>query len=129
MHSVIMSSLNGNQEKIAFNTQNILQIITSSEAKTVSSGDEPGLAIDLGGRFFSVNGLDGKKNIKPYFILHRSGDAYNVEDYQLLFNVRELSENWISGKDVNGNEYLCKRQQGESFQKDILKNLSFEEIE
>lgn len=129
MHSVIMSSLNGNQEKIAFNTQNILQIITSSEAKTVSSGDEPGLAVDLGGRFFPVKGLDGKKDLKPYFILHRSGDAYNVEDYQLLFNVRELSENMISGKDVNGNEYLCKRQQGERFQKDILKNLSFEEIE
>jgi len=129
MHNVIMSSLNGQQEKIAFNMQNILQIITSSEAKTVSSGDELGLAIDLGGRFFPVKGLGGKKDLKPYFILHRSGDAYNVEDYQLLFNVREVSENRISGKDVNGNEYLCKRQGGESFQKDILKNLSFEEIE
>lgn len=129
MRSVIMSRLNGNQEKIAFNMQNILQIIASSEAKTISSGGEPGLAVDLDGRIFTIRGLNGREDLKPYFILHRSGDAYNVEDYQLLFNVKELSGNMISGKDVKGNEYLCKRQRGESFQTDILKNLSVEEIE
>ncbi len=92
MHSVIMSCLNGDEEKIAFDTHNILQIITSSEAKTISSGDERVLFVDLDGRVFSVKGFNEKKGLKAYFILHKSGDAYNVEDYQLLFNVKELSQ-------------------------------------
>ncbi len=129
MHSVIMSCLNGDEEKIAFDTHNILQIITSSEAKTISSGDERVLFVDLDGRVFSVKGFNEKKGLKAYFILHKSGDAYNVEDYQLLFNVKELSKDMISGLDVKGNECLCKKQRGETFQTDILKGLSVEEIE
>ncbi len=129
MHNAIMSRLNGKKERIAFDLENILQIIVCSKAELVFSETGPGLSLDLEGRVFPVRQWAGKEDIKRYFILHKSGDAYNVDEYELLFNVKEVSEQMISGVDVGGREHQCERHELDDFQSKILGNLTVEEVE
>ena len=111
MPSVIMSHLNGDKELVAFDTEDILQIIKSSEVKMVSTEKEPGVFLELDDRIYPVKVWSRENDIKPYFILHRSGDAYNVGDYQLLFNVQQRPDDLISGMDVTGRAHQCKRHE------------------
>lgn len=109
MPSVIMSHLNGDKESVAFDTEDILQIIKSSEVKMVSLEKEPGVFLEFDGRIYPVEVWSGENDIKPYFVVHRSGAAYNVGGYRLLFNVQQRPDDLISGMDVTGRAYQCRR--------------------
>ncbi len=129
MSNAIMCSLNGEKEKTAFNLENVFRIIECSEAKLVFSATGQGFSLDLEGRDFPVGQCEGKGDINKYFILHKSGDAYNVDEYELLFKVKEVSDHKISGVDVKGREHQCKRHERDGFQGNTLANLTVEEVE
>ena len=109
MHNVLMGSLDGNLERMAFNIHDIEHIITRNIAKLVSSNGDPGLLLELNGDVFRIEGSINKDEIKPFFIALKSGIAFNVSFYQILFNVKELPNSLISGTDSAGNQHLCKR--------------------
>jgi len=44
-----------------------------------------------------------------YFIVLNTWKAFNVKDYQILFNVKELPDQLVSGTDVTGREHLCRK--------------------
>ncbi len=108
MGNVLMGDLDGKTERLAFDTHEIEQIITRYKASVVSGTD--GLDyIEYMGKIFPVQGIQDNDNIKPYFIVLKSGVAYNANDYQMLFNTEELPNSLLSGIDTSGKKYLCKR--------------------
>jgi chemotaxis regulatin CheY-phosphate phosphatase CheZ len=74
----------------------------------VYSTEDPGMFLELGGNVFPVQGNVNKEDIKPYFIVLKSGIAFNSSDYQILFNVKQLPNGLLSGTDVTGRHHLCK---------------------
>lgn len=121
MENVVMGNLDGEIQRVAFVPEDLEQIISRYGTSLLFSGDEPGLFIELNGRVYPVEGPVDKRDIKPYFIILKSGIAYNAHDYRILFNVRELSKNLLSGTDVTGNQHFCRihtngkrRNQGEN---------------
>ncbi len=108
MGNVLMGDLDGKTERLAFDTQEIEQIITRYKASIVSgeSGED---YMEFQGRIFPVHSLTDRDDIKPYFIVLKSGVAYNASDYQILFNTEDLPNSLISGIDSSGNKYLCKK--------------------
>ncbi len=137
MGNVLMGDLDGRIERLAFDTHEIEQIITRYKARIVSGTDDLDFMEYLG-RVFPVYGLQTKDDIKPYFIVLKSGVAFNANDYQILFNTEELPNGLLSGIDPSGKKYLCKRyQNGNSstepaIQKYTLpntQNLTFDETE
>ncbi len=108
MGNVLMGDLDGKTERIAFDTHEIEQVITKYKASIVSGNDKYDY-IEYEGKVFPVQGMQDKENIKPYFIVLKSGTAYNVSDYQLLFNTEELPNSLLSGIDTSGKKFLCHR--------------------
>ena len=108
MGNVLMGDLDGKTERLAFDTQEIEQIITRYKASIVS-GDNEEDYLEFQGKIFPVLSLSDRDNIKPYFIVLKSGIAYNASDYQILFNTEELPNCLVSGVDSSGKKYLCKK--------------------
>jgi chemotaxis protein CheZ len=103
-----MANIDGDIEKIAFATQDIKRIIPRYGANLIFSSDGPTLLLELNGEVFPVHGETNKDAIKPYFIVLRSGVAFNSTDYQILFNIEELPNNVLSGINITGQRHLCK---------------------
>ncbi|NLA75851.1 MAG: protein phosphatase CheZ [Deltaproteobacteria bacterium] len=108
MGNVLMGDLDGLTERLAFDTHEIEQIITRYKARIVSGSDDNDY-MEFNGRIFPVKGLKSREEIKPYFIVLKSGEAFNASDYQLLFNTEDLSNSLVSGVDSSGKKYLCRR--------------------
>ena len=108
MGNVLMGDLDGKTDRLAFDTHEIEQIITRYKASVVSGADDQDY-IEYMGKIFPVHGMQDKENIKPYFIVLKSGVAFNASDYQMLFNTEELPNSLLSGIDSSGKKFLCKR--------------------
>jgi chemotaxis regulatin CheY-phosphate phosphatase CheZ len=108
MENVVMGNLDGNIERLAFETHDIERIIPRYGANLVYSANGPDLQLELNGKIYSVQGEVKKEAVRPYFIALKSGLAFNSIDYQILFNVEELPDNIVSGISVNGQKHLCK---------------------
>ena len=108
MENVVMGNLDGGIERVAFYTKDIENIITRYGSNLVYSAEDPGFFLELNGNIFPIEGAVDRENIKPFFILLKSGVAFNSSDYQILFNVKELPNGLLSGVDVTGKRHLCK---------------------
>ena len=108
MRNVLMGDLDGKTERIAFDTHEIEQIVTKYKASVVTGKNEQDY-LEFDGKIFSVHGLYDREFIKPYFIILKSGVAFNVNDYQMLFNTEELPDSLLTGVDPSGKKYLCQR--------------------
>ena len=121
MGNVLMGDLDGKKERIAFDTHEIEHIITKYKAGIVSGNDEQDY-LEFEGKVFFIKGLKDKEYIKPYFIVLKSGTAFNVSDYQMLFNIEELPNNLLSGTDPSGKKFLCQRYlNGKSYEAAAIK--------
>ncbi|MFC1862532.1 protein phosphatase CheZ [Thermodesulfobacteriota bacterium] len=107
MGNMIMGNLDGNLERVAFYISEIGQIISRYDADLVFSNDEPQMFLAVEGDVCPVQNPINRDDIRPYFIVLNSGIAFNTSDYQVIFNVEELSNNLISGIDVSGKKHLC----------------------
>jgi chemotaxis regulatin CheY-phosphate phosphatase CheZ len=129
MGNVLMGDLDGKTERIAFDTHEIEQIITKYKASIVSGNDELDY-MEYEGKVFPVQGIQDRENIKPYFVILKSGAAYNVCDYQMLFNTEELPNSLLSGIDTSGKKYLCQRyMNGCSSEESVVKNYPIVKVE
>jgi chemotaxis protein CheZ len=108
MENVVMGNIDGNMGRIAFDTCDIERIVPRYGANLVSSADGPDLLLELNGKIYPVQGKINQGSIKPYFVVLKSGIAFNSIDYQLLFNVKKLPDDIISGTSVTGQKHLCK---------------------
>ena len=108
MKNVLMGDLDGKTERIAFDTHEIEQIITKYKASIVTGKNEQDY-LEFEGKIFPVHGIKDREFIKPYFIIVKSGVAFNVHDYQMLFNAEDLPNSLLSGIDPSGKKYLCQR--------------------
>jgi chemotaxis protein CheZ len=108
MTNVVMGIIDGNLERLAFDPQDIEMIIPRYGANLIASSDDQELLLELNGNIYPVNRKINKETIRPYFIALKSGTAYNVTDYEMLFNVEKLAESVISGINTAGKKYLCK---------------------
>jgi chemotaxis regulatin CheY-phosphate phosphatase CheZ len=111
MNNIIMGILDGNLERVAFSMEDVKKIIDRETANLVYSdnGNGTGLYIELDGHVCPVQGVVNKQTIKPFFIVLHSGITLNVNEYQILFNVKELADNLLMGVDVAGHEHLCHK--------------------
>lgn len=107
MHNVIMGNLDGNLRKIAFDISHVRQIISRPKINIVFSSAQAGLLLEQEGEIYTVKELRPQDPIKPYFILLHSGVAFNVSDYQILFNVKSLPDGLLSGRDIENRACLC----------------------
>ncbi len=108
MYNAVMGSLDGDLEKVAFGVSCIRRILARSDANIVSS-DNGRIFLELDGEVFSVE-RRSEGEVKPYFIILDSSEAFNVSDYRMLFEVRELPDSLVMGKDISGQEHLCRRK-------------------
>ncbi|MBW1800359.1 MAG: protein phosphatase CheZ [Deltaproteobacteria bacterium] len=109
MDSVIMGKINGHLERIAFDTSSVKQIISQYRNDKVLATNESGCFLEVDGHVYPIKEFSETEEIKPYFVILKSGIAFNVKDYQILFNVEEMPDQFISGSDAAGNRYLCRR--------------------
>ncbi|MBW2017366.1 MAG: protein phosphatase CheZ [Deltaproteobacteria bacterium] len=129
MGTILMGNIGENQKGIAFQAQDIVRIIRSGDIQMVSSNEEPGVFLDIGGQMYPVREKMDKENLKPYFILHKSGDVLNVEDYRLLFNTRDLDGGDVEGVDVDGKAYRCMWYDGGPDPENSISGLTLNQIE
>jgi len=108
MKNVIMGNIDGDIEKVAFEPHDIERIIPRYGATLIFSAEGPEMLLELDGKIFSVQGSINKEAVRPYFIVLKSGIAFNSTDYQILFNIKELPNDLISGISVTGQKHLCK---------------------
>lgn len=109
MGNILMGDIDGRTERIAFDTHDIERIITRYKASIVSGNDNHDLVMEFKGRVFPIYGSAENCDIKPYFIVLKSGIAYNACDYQMLFDTEELPDSLVSGIDTTGKKFLCKK--------------------
>jgi chemotaxis regulatin CheY-phosphate phosphatase CheZ len=74
----------------------------------VVNSDNGTIFLELDGDVYSVARGAGRE-VKPYFIVLDSSEAFNVSDYRMLFDVRDLPNALVMGKDIAGEEHLCRR--------------------
>ena len=108
MDNIVMGNLDGDLKRIAFDMQDIKQIIHRDRANLVFSDNGTGLYLEVDGHVSPVQGNHDKETIKSYFIVLNSGATLNTSDYQILFNVKELENHLIKGTDSSGREHLCQ---------------------
>ncbi|MFH1490484.1 MAG: hypothetical protein ABII06_16375, partial [Pseudomonadota bacterium] len=109
MQSVIMGSLEGSLERIAFDTGEVKHIISKYKANTVYSESDGGLFVEFRDEVYPVKEFENREEIRTFFILLESGIAYNVNDYQILFNLKDLPDHFLSGTDATGRRFLCRK--------------------
>jgi chemotaxis regulatin CheY-phosphate phosphatase CheZ len=106
MRNVVMGSLDGDLENVAFDVTQVKRILNRSGANIVNS-DNGTVFLELEGDVYAV--AKGAAEVKPYFIVLESSEAFNVSDYRMLFEVRDLPNALVMGKDIAGREHLCRR--------------------
>lgn len=129
MNNALMGNLDGNIERIAFDLKNVKQILGRSKANVVFSEDDPGLFLEMDDRVYPVSGDIQKGDIKPYFIVHKSGKAFNVKDYEILFHVKLLPNDLISGVNAEGERHLCTRCEADLAPGENEEQLTLDEID
>ncbi len=128
MQNAVMGSLDGDLENVAFDVTQIKRILSRSGANIVHS-DNGTLFLELDGDVYSV-ACGEEKDVKPYFIVLNSSEAFNVSDYRMLFDVRDLPNALAMGKDITGKEYLCRRHaRPAGVEEDTPENLCLESLE
>ena len=106
MRNVVMGSLDGDLENVAFDVAQVKRILNRSGARIVNS-DNGTIFLELDGDVYSV-ARGAEREVKPYFIVLDSSEAFNVSDYRMLFDVRDLPNALVMGKDIAGQEHLCR---------------------
>ncbi|MFP4036900.1 MAG: protein phosphatase CheZ [Desulfobacteraceae bacterium] len=110
MQNVIMGNLDGELEKVAFDPSGVRRILDRSGANIVLSG-EGSLYLELDGDVYPVT-YQGDHRVHSYFIVLADSEAFNVSDYRMLFEVRELPNHLVAGTDSAGRIHLCRRHKG-----------------
>jgi chemotaxis regulatin CheY-phosphate phosphatase CheZ len=110
MHNMIMGNLDGDLEKIAFDPTEIKQILNRQKVNAVVTGDNAELFLEVDGAVIPVV-QSGNRKVHPFFIILHSMEAFNVSDYQVLFDVHAVPDDFVRGLDVNGQEHLCRSHQ------------------
>ena len=106
MQNAVMGSLDGDLENIAFDVTQVKRILNRAGANIVNS-DNGSVFLELDGAVYSVP-VGTERDVKPYFIVLDSAEAFNVSDYRMLFDVRDLPNALVMGKDITGREHLCR---------------------
>ncbi len=106
MYNAVMGSLDGDLENVAFGVSRVRRILNRTDANIVNS-ENGTVFLELDGDVFSVE-RGSERDVKPYFIILDSSEAFNVSDYKMLFEVRELPNSLVMGKDIGGHEHLCR---------------------
>jgi chemotaxis regulatin CheY-phosphate phosphatase CheZ len=101
-----MGSLDGDLKKIAFDVKDVRRIVTRSGANIVHS-DNGTIYVELEGGVYRV-ACGPDQEVKPYFIILHSSEAFNVSEHRMLFEVRVLPNDLVMGKDMGGQEHLCR---------------------
>ncbi len=107
MSNVLMGSLDGDLKKIAFDVSHVKRILPLSRANIVHS-DNGTFYLEWDGGVYPVD-CGPQPNVKPYFIVLDSSEAFNVSDHRMLFEVSDLPNNLVMGTDIEGHEHLCVR--------------------
>jgi chemotaxis regulatin CheY-phosphate phosphatase CheZ len=131
MHNIIMGNLDGDLERIAFNMEDVRKIVDRETANLVFSntGNGAGLYIELEDQVCPVQNAVDKESIKPFFIVLHSGVTLNVNEYQILFNVKELANNLLTGVNASGHEYLCHKYRPVAPKKEESAQIIIQEID
>jgi chemotaxis regulatin CheY-phosphate phosphatase CheZ len=109
MQNMMMGSLDGNNDRVAFDVNLLERIIPRETTAVVRLPENSGAVIEVDKRKYALVGPSGHNGVKPYFLLLRNGYAFNVNDYRLLFGVKRLPGDLISGVDASGQEVRCPR--------------------
>jgi chemotaxis regulatin CheY-phosphate phosphatase CheZ len=128
MHNVLMAELDGDLERISFDVQHVNRVISRNKVNMVNSDDKAGPYLEADGCVYPVSKGTSHDKIRPYFVLHRSGTAFNVNGYKMLFNVKALPNNLVSGEDATGREYLCRLYEADRADGSKKEEISFDEI-
>ncbi len=108
MNCAIMGNLDGNLTRLAFDIGSVKEIVSLERANLVLAHDDQDLFLKVGDRVCVVERKMNGGDYGNYFIVLNTWKAFNVKDYQILFNVKELPDQLISGTDVTGREHLCR---------------------
>lgn len=106
MQNAVMGSLDGDLENIAFDVTQVKRILNRSGANIVNSNNGT-IFLEFEGDVYSV-AAGTARDVKPYFIVLDASQAFNVSDYRMLFDVRDLPNALVMGKDITGKEHLCR---------------------
>jgi chemotaxis regulatin CheY-phosphate phosphatase CheZ len=109
MNCAIMGNLDGSLTRLAFDVGSVKEIVSLERANLVLAHDDHDLFLKLGDRICVVERKMNGGDYGSYFIVLNTWKAFNVKDYQILFNVKELPDQLISGTDVTGREHLCRK--------------------
>jgi chemotaxis regulatin CheY-phosphate phosphatase CheZ len=109
MNCAIMGNLDGSLTRLAFDIGSVKEIVSLERANLVLAHDDHDLFLKLGDRVCVVERKMNGGDYGNYFIVLNTWKAFNVKDYQILFNVKELPDQLISGTDVTGREHLCRK--------------------
>lgn len=109
MNCAIMGNLDGHLTRVAFDPAEIKQIMHLDGSDLVLTHDNHDLFLKIGGEVYRVENIRNGAEIGPYFIVLNSSQAFSVRDYQILFNIEELSDGLLCGRDVGGKLHLCRR--------------------
>jgi len=104
-----MGNLDGSLTRLAFDIGSVKEIVSLERANLVLAHDDHDLFLKVGDRVCMVERKMNGGDYGNYFIVLNTWKAFNVKDYQILFNVRELPDQLISGTDVAGREHLCRK--------------------
>ena len=109
MNCAIMGNLDGSLTRLAFDIGSVKEIVSLEKANLVLAHDDHGLFLKVGDRVCGVERKMNGGDYGNYFIVLNTWKAFNVKDFQILFNVKELPDQLISGTDVTGREHLCRK--------------------
>jgi chemotaxis regulatin CheY-phosphate phosphatase CheZ len=109
MNCAIMGNLDGRLTRLAFDIGSVKEIVSLDRANLVLAHDDHDLFLKVGDRVCVVERKRNGGDYGSYFIVLNTWKAFNVRDYQILFNVKELPDQLVSGTDVTGREHLCRK--------------------
>ncbi len=112
MNCAIMGNLDGQLTKVAFDFNEIRQIMHVESSEAVLSHDQGELYLKIGEEICKVENLHNNGEIGPYFIVLNSSEAFSVKAYHIIFDIQELPDGLLYGKDASGKLHLCRRHGG-----------------
>lgn len=107
MQNMMMGSLDGENRRVAFDVNILERIVSRENARLMKGIGNPGAVVEVGQQSYSLVGSNGRTEMEPYLLLLRCGCAFNVTDYRLLFKVKRLPHDLVSGTDASGEEVIC----------------------
>ncbi|RJR33555.1 MAG: hypothetical protein C4576_27965 [Desulfobacteraceae bacterium] len=125
--NMIMVSLDGNGDRMAFDLNLLERIVDQENARLVQLPGDAGSLIEAGGRRYFLAGTSEMNGTKPLFLLLRSGSAFRVKDYQLLFGVQNLSNRTVTGVNASGEKVSCIRWENDSLKNSYFQSTDLEE--